>query len=172
MVPLQLRDTATIKGLIGLLLGGLFFVFFFLIMTSTGDDSLLGGNASNAAILRRTETRRDAVPEDIFTLCVTLQFNHPEGVIAFGKIFKPYAEWLAQNELTTLSYQLMHHDTRPLEVMVLERYLTKDAYLNVHRKTKEFSVFKEKFTLLLSGRSGETTFMVSGNSYYDIDGFG
>ena len=134
----------------------------------------LSGLALSYVVLRRDEPVapsqrgqmvQSASKPEIFSLLVTLKFEHPKGVAEFRKLFAPYAEWVAINEPTTTSYQLLQHVSLPLEVLVLERYITKEAYLNIHRKSKEFISFKERFLQLKD--ASETAFAVSGNSYND-----
>lgn len=149
------RDV-TLKGALGFLSG--LFISFFLMHRS--------GPRESSGISERTQLRQSALKTDIFSLLVSVKFNQLDGIVAFKKIFSPYAQWVSEEEPSTLSYQLLQHDSKPLEVLVLERYQNKDAYLNVHRKSPEFLKFKESFLKLQDSNS--TGFEISGNSYNDI----
>lgn len=151
MSSYQTKD-ATFKGLLGFLSGlALSYIIF--------------GRRGETGVTERGQLVQSASKSDIFSLLVTLKFDHPKGIAEFHKLFAPYAEWVAENEPATTSYQLLQHDSKPLEVMVLERYINKDAYLNIHRKTIEFASFKERFLKLQD--AVDTKFTVSGNSYND-----
>lgn len=152
MVSLQSRDVA-FKAVLGFVSGLMLSLF------------VLRGTSLAPGLSERAKFRDAAAKTDIFSLLVAIKFKNPQGLVAFHKLFGPYAEWVAANEPTTLSYQLLQHDSKPLEVLVLERYLVKDAYLNVHRKTPEFMMFKENFLRLKE--SPETSFEINGNSYND-----
>ena len=105
------------------------------------------------------------IDSEIFSLFVTLKFHGLDYKKEFLKIFKPYAEYVQKNEHSTISYLLLQRDDNDLEVMLLERYSNKNAYLNIHKKTKEFLGYKEKF-LQLKGPKSNYSFDISGSSYY------
>ena len=156
-----MKDTA-FKYLCGFFFG---LAFYFLVLSNPAE------NCSDSLPIRSAHTRRDhqrntAGSTDIFTLCVTLNFQSTEGIDKFRPIFISYSDWVEKNEPTTLSYQLLRHDSKPLEVMILERYVTKDAYSNVHRKSDRFREFNSEFLGLQNISGGQ--FAISGNSYYDV----
>ena len=64
-----------------------------------------------------------------------------------------YAQWIKENEPTTLSYQLMQSDKDPLQVCILERYADKsDAYAIAHKTSPEFFKFRPALAALGLGR--------------------
>ena len=47
-----------------------------------------------------------------------------------------------ENEPLTLSFQLMEADNDPLNLLLFERFVSKDAYLRFHRVSDEFKRVK------------------------------
>jgi quinol monooxygenase YgiN len=117
---------------------------------------------------RRRDAAQPPVKGEIFTLCVTLKFHRIADKVLFQELFEPYARWVENNELTTLSYQLLQSDSNPLEIMLLERYASKSAYLDIHKKTEQFVAYKGKL-IRLKGINSSSTFEISGSSYYNAD---
>jgi quinol monooxygenase YgiN len=134
---------------------------------------VLSGSSSSIPRLspeHRSSQFHNSQSEETFTLCVTLIFNDEKSKDSYLKLFSEYAQWVATNELTTLSYQLLQSDASNLEVMVLERYVNKDAYLKIHKTSPQFLNYKKKF-IELRGDSNPT-FSISGRSYYNsVGGF-
>ena len=56
----------------------------------------------------------------------------------------------------------MQSDKNNLQLYILERYLNKDVYLNIHKKSTEFLEFREKFQRLITSGT-----IVEGESYYE-----
>lgn len=88
--------------------------------------------------------RRKSTHEDVFTLGVTVKFLKPEDKVEFLVLFKPLAEHISKYEKSTLSYELMNSDKDPLQLYILERYIDKHAFLEIHKKTPEFLAFRAK----------------------------
>jgi quinol monooxygenase YgiN len=70
----------------------------------------------------------------VWTLFVKLTFDSAEKVETCKRLVSSYAQWMKENEPTTLSYQLMTSDSDPLQVCILERYQDKSyAYAVAHK---------------------------------------
>ena len=87
---------------------------------------------------------RATAHKNVFFLGITITFVDAKSKAEFIELFTPYARFVAANEPTTISYELCQSDKNELQLFVNERYVSKDAYLNIHRKTNEFQVFREK----------------------------
>ena len=57
----------------------------------------------------------------------------------------------------------MESDKNPLQVLILERYINKAAYLEVHKSTPEFIEFRKKLTDMSS------TMTMDGHSYIETN---
>lgn len=87
---------------------------------------------------------RATMHKNVFFLGVTITFVDQKSKADFIELFTPYARFVAAHEPTTISYELCQSDKNDLQLFVTERYVSRDAYLNIHRKTNEFQVFREK----------------------------
>jgi quinol monooxygenase YgiN len=96
-----------------------------------------------------------------FSLLVSLTFKSNSDKEIFLEEIKSFAEWIKKNESTTTAYKVLESDKDELEILVLERYVDKDAYLEVHKKSSAFLAFRSKLQSLNP--------IISGKSYYDID---
>lgn len=97
-------------------------------------------------------------------LIVQLKFSGMSKVMAFQKLFAPYAEYVREHEPSTLSYSLIASDKSPLTMTVVERYTDKEtAYLKVHKGSEEFAKFRPALDALNP--------VVDGHSYYEDAGF-
>lgn len=99
---------------------------------------------------------------NVFFLGVTIKFKTVQDKEEFKDLFRPMAEYVAKNEFNTLSYEMMESDKLNTQVYILERYKTKEDYLEVHRKSKEFLYFREKLQGMLA--NGAT---LEGESYIE-----
>ena len=95
-------------------------------------------SSSTSQSLRHTNNK------NAFFLGITITFIDKSSKDAFIELFAPYAQFVAANEPTTISYELCQSDKNELQLFIIERYVSKEAYLNIHRKTNEFQVFREK----------------------------
>ena len=77
---------------------------------------------------------------DVWVLAVTLRFKTSADKAEFREMFAPLAVYVRENEPATLSYVLSESDKDPKQVLILERYTTKAAYLDVHKVSPEFKV--------------------------------
>jgi len=91
---------------------------------------------------------RSTIHKNAFFLGITITFIDLDSKSAFIELFAPYARFVMLNEPTTISYELCQSDKNDLQLFINERYVSKDAYLNIHRKTNEFQVFREKLALM------------------------
>lgn len=107
-------------------------------------------------------TREQA--KNAFFLGVKVRFPSDSDLAEFERIFAPLAAFVEAKELGTASYILMHSDKEPRHVMILERYKSKDYYLNVHRTSPEFRQFREKFQEIIARGA-----VVAGDSYIESD---
>lgn len=97
-------------------------------------------------------------------LIVKLKFKDYSKVIKLKDLWEPYAQWVHENEPTTLAYQLMTSDKDPLTVTLFERYVDKEkAYLEVHKGSEEFKAFRPQIAALEPD--------MEGHSYYEGSGF-
>ena len=83
-----------------------------------------------------------------FFLGITIKFNALEDKQKFMDIFGPYAKFVAATEMETISYELSESDKSNLQIFLVERYTSKEAYLEIHRTSEEFIVFRAKLTEL------------------------
>lgn len=102
--------------------------------------------------------------KNAFYLGVGVRFPTDEDQAEFERIFAPLAAHVEAKELGTLSYILMKSDKEARHVMILERYESKDYYLNVHKSSDEFKSFRDKFQQLISKGA-----VVDGHSYLETD---
>jgi quinol monooxygenase YgiN len=98
---------------------------------------------------------------DAFLLAITIKFNTVEDKQKFIEIFDPYAKYIATVEPGTISYELSESDKSPLQIFLIERYVNKNAYLEIHRKTETFINFRAKLTDL------SATMTMDGHSYIE-----
>ena len=85
----------------------------------------------------------------VWTLIVKLTFDSAEKVEQCKKLVGSYAQWIKENEPTTLSYQLMQSDKDPLQVCILERYKDKSySYAVLHKTSPEFFKFRPALAAL------------------------
>ncbi|DBB10600.1 hypothetical protein WJX82_003191 [Trebouxia sp. C0006] len=78
----------------------------------------------------------------LFTL--RLNFATVDDRDAWFKKFKILAEYVAENEPTTLAYEAATSEDDPLEVLVYERYVDKDALKDIHEKSIEYLRLKDE----------------------------
>ena len=101
-----------------------------------------------------------------FVLLINLKFTTLDHRDNFFKIIKPLCKDMAENEPTTLSYQVAISDKDPLVVNLLERYADKDnAYLTVHKSGAEFLKFREQ----LKEMQEKGYVVIVGDSYVETD---
>jgi quinol monooxygenase YgiN len=106
-------------------------------------------------------SKRVSKDKGVFFLGVTLKFKTVEGKEKVKELFKPVADYVATHEMSTVSYEMLESDKDDKLVYIAERYQTKDAYLNIHKKSPEFLKFRAKLTEL------SDTYEMEGNSYIE-----
>lgn len=96
-----------------------------------------------------------------FFLLVDLEFADSESLDIFYQAFKPLSEYVLSKEKGTLTYEVLVSDKNPNKVLILEKYINKDYYLNVHKTSEPFLTFRP----ILSKLTEEKKVIVNGNSY-------
>ena len=114
----------------------------------------LSSNGSNGG-------RRETKHKEVFALLITIKFFSAADKQAFKELFAPFAQWVSINEPTTISYELSESDKDEKQIFITERYLTKNDYLEVHRKSPTFLTFRQKMADMSS------TFTMEGHSYIE-----
>ncbi len=104
---------------------------------------------------------RDTIPS-AFYLGVAVIFPTVQEKESFKTLFRPMAQFVKDHEPGTLSYELLESDKEPERILILERYVNKDYYLNVHRTSKEFLSFRAEFQKMI-----EKGVKVDGHSYLE-----
>lgn len=112
---------------------------------------------SNAMLSTDSSSRQHSKS---FLLGIGLKFKDISSRDEFYKFLKPYAEWVRKNEYGTLSYEVFQDEKNELNIYFLERYKTKNDYLNVHRKSEEFLKYKANMIAL------SDKYELNGNGYY------
>mmetsp|Transcript_21465 Transcript_21465/g.35926 ORF Transcript_21465/g.35926 Transcript_21465/m.35926 type:complete len:150 (+) Transcript_21465:74-523(+) len=105
--------------------------------------------------------RRNQLP-GAFYLGVKVTFPSLEDKLKFHEEFIPLSEYVRQKEFTTVSYEVLQSDKDRLQIYILERYTDKNAYLDIHKKSKEFLAFRAKFQELIDEGA-----KVDGDSYME-----
>lgn len=114
---------------------------------------------ANPLPLCNADTKRisTVTHKQAFVLLVTLIFESEADKNKFKLLFGPMAHYVRTNEPGTLSYELADDDKDPTQVIIIERYSNKSAYLDVHKTSKEFLEFRDQFAnfanLKISGHS-------------------
>jgi quinol monooxygenase YgiN len=97
-----------------------------------------------------------------FSLFVEITFKSENELNIFTDKFTFLAEWIEENEAdTTTSYKLLQSDKDPLTVLVLERYINKEAYTDIHKASQEFRDFRALLSTLDP--------IITGHSYNDSE---
>ena len=100
-----------------------------------------------------------SVAKPVWALFVKLTFSSADKVEACKKLVSEYAQWMKENEPSTLSYQLMQSDKDPLQVCILERYAdTSYAYAIAHKTSPEFRKFRPALAALEPEIDGHSYF--------------
>ena len=100
-----------------------------------------------------------AEQKPVWVLSVQLTFESATKVEECKKLYASYAEWIKENEPTTLTYQLMSSDKDPLQVGMLERYVDKTYAYNVaHKTSPEFFKYRKALDALEPKIDGHSYF--------------
>ncbi len=99
---------------------------------------------------------RSPYNKTVFDLFVTLDFEDDKEKQTFKSLFQNYALWIKKHETTTISYELAESDKAPNRIIIIERYINKDAYLKIHRETDQFREFRSKLSGLKVTINGDS----------------
>ena len=108
--------------------------------------------------------------EPPFSLFVTIEFSAEIFKEQFLKDIQPVAAYVKSHEPTTLAYEVLLSDQKPLQVLIMERYQDKEvAYLQIHKSSAPFLEFRPKLQRLQEAKQ----VTISGHSFLDSGvGFG
>lgn len=121
---------------------------------------------------RVSEYLDDSNSQDQFILSIQLVFKTENGLEYFKDIFANMAKWVYNNENGTISYSMAVSDKDMLQVLIYERYVNKDAYLDIHKKSMEFLAFKKKMMAMNEeGVKDQLGWEMTGQSYQKPVGF-
>jgi len=112
---------------------------------------------------RNNTTKIHDAGEKYFLLGVTVTFSSDEVKMRFLNAFAPYATYVRENEPTTLSYEIFESDKDSKRVFIFERYVNKDAYINIHRSSESFLKFRSNLTAMTE--KGDA--VIEGHSYLE-----
>ncbi|GAB4821193.1 hypothetical protein N2152v2_008239 [Parachlorella kessleri] len=98
-----------------------------------------------------------------FVLAVGLSFKTVEARDEFLTIWLPLAKYVREKEPSTLSFELLVADNDPTKVLVYERYISRDAFIDIHRASEPFLAFKKAQQQL------PFEMEVKGQSYYETN---
>ena len=79
----------------------------------------------------------------------------------FADTFSKYTKYISIYEPTTLSYELVRSDTEENRLLLIERYVNKEAYTDVHKKSLEFLNFRAKLNRM--------DVIIDGHSYFETN---
>eukprot|EP00890_Picochlorum_soloecismus_P003202 jgi/Picsp_1/3883/NSC_01395-R1_protein len=108
--------------------------------------------------------RRESSEKEVFVLAVNLQFAHETDRDLFIQKWHRLADYVAEFEPDTLSFECCIADTNPVLCLVYERYRNKSAYLQ-HRESAEFKTFKQWFDSGMLSKKPE----IDGQSYIETN---
>lgn len=98
-------------------------------------------------------------------LVVQMTFSSEAKRTEFLALFEPYAQFIKENEPTTLAYEVLVSDKDPKVVTMFERFKDREYAYNVaHKTTPEFRKFRAALTELAPE--------LDGHSYYEHAGSG
>eukprot|EP00303_Exanthemachrysis_gayraliae_P002779 CAMPEP_0206003904 /NCGR_PEP_ID=MMETSP1464-20131121/3662_1 /ASSEMBLY_ACC=CAM_ASM_001124 /TAXON_ID=119497 /ORGANISM="Exanthemachrysis gayraliae, Strain RCC1523" /LENGTH=139 /DNA_ID=CAMNT_0053377297 /DNA_START=56 /DNA_END=475 /DNA_ORIENTATION=+ len=80
--------------------------------------------------------------EKAWLLVVRLEFVDQASIETFLPAFKKVAAGVERHEKGTLAYEISRSDKNPLHCNIFERYASKDAFVDEHRKTTHFQQFR------------------------------
>jgi len=107
------------------------------------------------------------VPGQAWTLIVTVAFQSTQDLEAITKDWTQVAKYCAEYEPFLYHYEIGKSDSDPLKVHIVERYESKEKYLNIHKNGEEFLKFRPKLKALQDG--GKVS--IEGFSYQEL-GYG
>jgi quinol monooxygenase YgiN len=105
-------------------------------------------NGANKKQIVSTNSIRESKHKAAFFLAITIKFVSADVKQKFMGLFGPFAKYIAEVEPGTISFELSESDKTPLQIFLVERYVNKEAYIDIHRKTDTFIAFRAKITEL------------------------
>jgi len=108
----------------------------------------IGLNQAFYNIKGLTKLHPKRTPGQAWTLMVTVTFQSTQDLEAITKDWTQVAKYCAEYEPFLYHYEIGKSDSDPLKVHIVERYESKDKYLNVHKNGKEFLKFRPKLKAL------------------------
>jgi quinol monooxygenase YgiN len=98
-----------------------------------------------------------------FSLLVTLTFVDAASKDNFLTAFTRLARYVREEEPNTLAYDALQSENDPLQLLILERYVDKNYYLQTHKTSAAFLEFRPKLQVMLNTKQ----VTMSGHSYLD-----
>lgn len=129
--------------------------------TSTTQQVILVTLGIGIGILMNSLYKSYNVNRNTFFLGITIVFNTSADKDEFKTLFTPLAKFVKANEPDTLSYELCESDKDEKRIFLIERYTTKNAYLEIHRKSEPFLKFRGLF------ESMKQKYTMEGHSYIE-----
>eukprot|EP00884_Botryococcus_braunii_P011813 jgi/Botrbrau1/20632/Bobra.113_1s0057.1 len=77
-----------------------------------------------------------------FVLVIEITFKTMKDLEDFLELWIPLAEYVARNEPDTLAYEAAKADTKPNTLLIFERYVDKNAFLEVHKNSAMYKEFQ------------------------------
>uniref|UniRef100_A0A383VP24 ABM domain-containing protein n=1 Tax=Tetradesmus obliquus TaxID=3088 RepID=A0A383VP24_TETOB len=94
------------------------------------------------------ERRDTAATRQAFVLAVNLRFQNELQKLHFLAIWQPLAEYVKAAEPVALAFEVLQADNDPCNIMVYERYVSREAYEGTHRTSPAFLHFKTAMAAL------------------------
>ncbi len=114
-----------------------------------------------------TSPQRERIPGNAWTLIVTVTFKSEEDQKSILESWKPVTKYCAEKEPFLYHYEAGKNDADPLKLHFVERYESKEQYLNFHKSGEEFLKFRPKLKALQDAGKVE----IEGFSYQEL-GYG
>jgi len=93
----------------------------------------------------KVDAPRETFEKNAFVLLVTIEFYDAQVMESFKELFEPMAAYVAQYEPTTISYECAQTDKADKhQVVIIERYVNREAYETIHRSSSVFKAFRLK----------------------------
>lgn len=115
----------------------------------------------HAETARGIEMSRPVKSRGAFVLLVNVTFKSEREKEDFVDTFSKYTKYISIYEPTTLSYELVRSDTEENRLLLIERYVNKEAYTDVHKKSLEFLNFRAKLNRM--------DVIIDGHSYFETN---
>mmetsp|Transcript_6986 Transcript_6986/g.10235 ORF Transcript_6986/g.10235 Transcript_6986/m.10235 type:complete len:166 (-) Transcript_6986:89-586(-) len=121
-------------------------------------------SSSSSSSSKQQGLRSTPQPGNAWTLSVKLTFTDQSDLTYILNEWKAVTEYCKKHESSFLyHYEAGISDQNPLELHMLERYRTKEDYLNIHKKGDAFLKFRPKLKALQDARK----VVIEGFSYLE-----